>query len=123
MLSRCVDPQLNNFLLPGNCLNIIGWPLAVDDTHTRIHPLRTSGIHCAVMPATIAMMNTTLKNKSDRRKSAMRMRSYTTMIGLNMFWRFDVGMVQQQKWINLLNGLRWQRLTNMHSTHIRLFCI
>jgi len=45
------------------------------------------------------------------------------MVRFYVRWHLDVGMVQQQKRIDLLHLLCRQRLANGHSTHVHLFCI
>src|SRR4051812_34344545 len=115
--------ELNDLLPASDLFNVFWRAFAMQHTHPCIHPLFTAGINNAIIAATVAMMDATLKNKCDGRKPAVRMRPYTSVIRLYVGRHLDVCMVQQQKRIDLFNLLRRQRLTNGHSAHVYLFCI
>jgi hypothetical protein len=95
----------------------------VNNAHAGIHPLRTTGIDHTIVSAAVAVMHATLKNKRDRRKSAVGVRPYSGIVRIYMLWRLDIGMMQQEKGVNLFYLLRRQRLANGHATHINLMRI
>jgi len=93
----------------------------VHDSHPGIHPLRAACINNAAVSPAVAMVNTSLKNKSDRRKPAVRMGSYPCVAGFRMGRDFNIGVVQKQKRIYLLDSLRGKWLPYGHSSHVNGF--
>ena len=106
-----IDPQLNNFLPPANLVDIMRRTFTVDNAHTGIHPLRSSGIDYTVIAAAVAVMYASFENKGDWRKSAVWVGSNTGMIRFKMRGYFHICMVEQKKGIDLLHFLRGQRLS------------
>ena len=81
---------------------VVGRSFTVNNTHPGIHPLCTSGINHAVIPTAITMMNTSLKDERNGRKSSVRMRPDAGIVRFNMLRCFNICMVQKQKRINLI---------------------
>src|SRR5690349_2808072 len=102
-------------------MNIMRWTFTMNDTHPRVHPLRSPGINHTIISTTIAMMNATFEDERDGRKSTMGMRTNAAMIGLQVLRYFYIRMMQKQKGIDLFYFLCRKRLSYWHSTHVELF--
>src|SRR5688572_12761615 len=99
-------------------MNVFWWPLTVHYTHTGIHPLCSARINNTIISTAVAMMYPTLENKSDRRKTTVRMGAYTCMIRICKLWHLHISMMKQKKRIYLLNIVCRKSLAHRHAAHV-----